>query len=279
MASATSAAASMLLSGSASSSSRTGPNPSAISSTTAADLHGLNFCLSDNSMSKQFYLHNSSLSASPSHPTITLDLTSNPSPSQFNRFSSNYAPILKSAPAGLYFSSDIPNAAPWGNGLLSYGSASQPYNRTLQGTLNVSGRPPIEGSHFQPYMQKKTESSLQQPLPDTIAAATEVITSDPSFQSALAGALISIIGSGSTNVGGVDNFAQKLKLGEHFPVSSGCSSSPTTKASIACATSYLNKTTSANSQPAKLMFLPPSLSFPSTKSASASPADNRDTPK
>ncbi|KAF2311343.1 hypothetical protein GH714_021913 [Hevea brasiliensis] len=89
MASTTSAAASMLLSGSSSSSSQAGPNPSATSSTTAADLHGLNFYPSDNSNSKQFYLHNSHFHfTSPSHPTITLDLISNPSSSQFNRFSS-----------------------------------------------------------------------------------------------------------------------------------------------------------------------------------------------
>ncbi|KAJ9163646.1 hypothetical protein P3X46_023293 [Hevea brasiliensis] len=274
MASTTSAAASMLLSGSSSSSSRTVPNPS---STTAAGLHGLNFYLSDNSNSKQFYLHNSSLSASPSHPTITLDLTANASSSQFNRFYSNNSPILKSTPTGLNFSSAESKAMPWGNGLLSYGSASQPYNRNQLGTLTSSGRPPMENSHCQPYMQKKTASTPQQPLPDTIAAATKAITADPNFQSALAAAFMSIIGSGGENLGGGDNFAQKLKWGEHFPVASGNSSLPTPKGNnIACATSYLNQTTSANSQAGNLMFLPPSLPFASPKSASASPGDNRD---
>ncbi|KAG8638884.1 hypothetical protein MANES_14G075800v8 [Manihot esculenta] len=288
MASTTSSAASMLLSGSLSSSFRTNPNPSATSSSTSADLHGLNFYLAKDSNSNQFYLHNSSLSASPSHSTITIDLTSNPSSSQFNRFNSSYAPNPKFAPASLNFSSSESNVIPWGNGLLIHGSTSQLYSRNQLGKLNLGGRPPMEHSLFQPYMQQKTPVTSQQPLPDTIAAATKAITTDPSFQSALVAALKSIIGneSGSDNggssdgasMGGGDHLAQKLKWGEHFPLASGYLhlSSPTPKGNkIACTTSYLNKTTSANSQP-ESMFLPTSLPFPSPKSASAFPGDDRD---
>ncbi|XP_037494000.1 WRKY transcription factor 72A isoform X2 [Jatropha curcas] len=275
MASTTSAAASMLLSGSLTSSSQ------ANTSTIPAGLHGLNFYLSDTSNSKQFYMHNSSLSPSPSHPTITLDLTSsNASSSSVNRsFSSSYSPFPKFAtPGTLNFSSSDSHLMNWGNGFLSYGTSTtslQPYNRNNQpGSLN---------NHLQPYMQKKTLISTtpqQPPLPDTIAAASKAIATDPSFQSALAAAITSIIGTangnGGANLGSGDNLAQKLKWGENFPVASGYASSGAAKSNNACATSYLNRTTSGNSQPGNLMFLPPSLPFSSPKSASSSPGDNRD---
>lgn len=284
MASTTSAAASMLLSGS-SSSTRTSPGPSATSTTIAADLHGLNFYLSDNSKSKQFYLHNSSLSSASSYPTITLDLTSTPSSSSnFNRLSSNYPAIPKFPSASPNFGSFESNAMPWSSGLLSYGSSSQSYNRNQLPTLNLV-RPPTENNLYQSYFQRNNPAPHQQPLPDTIAAATKAITSDPSFQSALAAALTSIIGSGSGSGSGgsgssnganpnvVESFAQNLKCGEPFPVAN--SYSPTPKGN-ACATSYMNKTSSTNSQAGSLMFLPPSVPFSSPGSASASPGDNRD---
>ncbi|XP_065847634.1 WRKY transcription factor 72B-like isoform X2 [Euphorbia lathyris] len=219
MASTTSAAASMLLSGSSSSTTRL--NPSALIRTTPADLHGLNFYLSDhhNPNSNQFYFQNSSqISPSPSHPTITLDLTNSIPSSSSSHLNSVY-------------------------------TSSQIYNRSQIGGLNI-GRP-----------QMKT------PQQENIAAATKAITADPSFRSALAAALTSIIGNaggGGESLSNVDNSVQKLKWGEHFAVGSSGYSPPTSKAN-ACATSYLNKTTT-NSHSGSLMVLPNSLPFSSPKS-------------
>lgn len=287
MASTTSAAASMLLSGSSSSPGTAGFNSSG---NIAVDLHGLNYYLSDNSKSKQFYLHNSSLSSSSTYPTITLDLTSNPSStsSHFNRFTtSSYRPtIQKFASTSLNFgSSDSSNAMPWGNGFLP--TSGQSHNRINHlGALNI-GRPAMDQSNiydqfYMPKINDQAAAPSQQSLPaDAIAAATKAITADPSFQSVLAAALTSIIGTGTgssatgvPNLGVVNNLFPKSERG---PVSDSFSSSP--PHGNPCA-SYFNKTTSAiNSQPAPssmAMFVPPSLPFSTPTNASASPVDKND---
>ncbi|KAJ0105289.1 hypothetical protein Patl1_17838 [Pistacia atlantica] len=238
-----------------------GPGSTAPStSITAANnnLHGLNFYLTDNLKSKQFYLPHPSLSSTPSCPTITVDLTTAPSSSSspLGRFITNYpstAPRYSST--SLSFGSSESNSMSWGNNLLSYGST-------------------------QPYIKNQTGN--------TIAAATKAITADPSFQSALVAALTSIIGTGDSGgtigasqvgggqVGGGDNLGvmQKLKWGEQFPVASSYSESVKGNG---CGSSYLNKSsTTTNTQPGSLIFLPPSLPFASSKSASASPAENRE---
>ncbi|XP_021286059.1 probable WRKY transcription factor 61 [Herrania umbratica] len=274
MASTTSAAASMLLSGSSSSSQPASSIPS--TANIPANLHGLNFYLSENSKSK-FYLPNSSLSASSSHPTITLDLTSTLSSSSFpfNRFSSAYSTTARYPSTSLSFGSSESNTVPWGNGLLSCGS-TQPYMKNQIGALNIGRPKTMENIIYQSFMQKNNLNPPQQPLPDTIAAATKAITADPNFQSALAAALTSIIGTG--NNGGAtpptgDKLGQKLNWGEQTsPMTS--SYSQTVKGN-GCATSFLNKSPSTTSQPGTLMFLPPSLPFSTPKSASASPGDTR----
>lgn len=305
MASTTSAAASMLLSGSSSSSSRPGLNPSVGATTTAADLHGYNYYVSDNSRSR-FYIPNSSMSSS--LPTITLDLTSDPSSSSsfhLNKFASS---TLNSSHQVLYPQSSLNfgssdqsnNTMSWSNnGFLSYGNGTQlPYNN--KNPILGRQQQPMQNSIYQNYMQKNNPTPQQFQLPDPIAAATKAITADPSFQSALAAALTSIIGSSSNgsssnnqdNAAGADHFnnimAQKLKWGEHFPGNS--SSGGTTASSYlqtaikgnninGCATSYLSKPTSSSanvSQSGSLMFLQPpsSLPFGTHKSASTSPSED-----
>ncbi|KAF3437775.1 hypothetical protein FNV43_RR20531 [Rhamnella rubrinervis] len=290
MASTTSAAASMLLSGSTTSRSG-GLNPS--NTTTSADLHGFNIYISDNTKFKQFYLPNSSLTSS--HPTITLDLTSNPSSasSLFNKFSSNYPPMYSSS-TNLNFCSSDSNTMSWSNnGFLSYGS-SQPYNnRNNQiGNLSSHGRQTRQNNLYQNYMHKNVSHAglvlphhHQQGLPDTstLDAATKAITADPSFQSALAAALSSIIGCGGgtqgNQVGGGDlstNAVKKLKWGEQFSVNNTQTYMQTTSKGNGCASSYLNDTTSSsNSQPGNSTFLssPPSLPFSNSKNASPSSGD------
>ncbi|KAF8390247.1 hypothetical protein HHK36_024772 [Tetracentron sinense] len=276
MASTTSAAASMLMSGSSSSH----PGLGASATTTTSDLHGLNFSLFDNSRSRQFYLPNSSISPSASCPTIILDLTTPPSSSSslsshFNMLSSNNPPTRFSS-TSLNFSSSQANTIPtsWGNGYLGYGNQS--YNKNHIGALNL-GRQPQE-QFYQPYIQKTNPNASQQSLTETIAAATKAITSDPSFRSALAAAVTSIVGSGGggvghANQGGGENFGQNLKWGEPFPA---ITHFPSTPNGNGCGSSYLNRSSSSNPQQGSLMFPPPSLPFSTPKSASASPADNRD---
>ncbi|GMJ05740.1 hypothetical protein HRI_004243200 [Hibiscus trionum] len=274
MASTTCAAASMLLSGSTSSA---GPNvPPSTSSHPA--LHGLNVYLSDNSKSK-FYLPNTSLSSASSHPTITLDLTSTPSSSSssfpFNRFSSAYPTTSRyNTSTSLSFGSSESNTLSWGNGLLTYGGSTQqqqqqPYMKSHIGALNINGRVPpstMENSIYQSFMQKNHQRPAQPPLPDTIAAATKAITTDPNFQSALAAALTSIIGAGNNGGGGggAESLAQKLKWGEQsFAVNGN-----------GCGSSFFNKSPSTGSQPGSSIFLPPTaLPFSTPKSASTSPSD------
>ncbi|KAK7292230.1 hypothetical protein RIF29_08007 [Crotalaria pallida] len=319
MASTTSAAASMLLSGSSTSHSVGSSSMPLLSSLTTSIittpapnnyLNGLNFYLSDGSKSKQLYLSNPALSSSssPSHPTITLDLTSNPSSSSspFVRFNtSNYnQPRFPSSSTSLSFTSSESNIisnnamSSWtnNNGFLNY-TTTQPYNNTISRNIlstNVNFSRQQQQLHienfYQPFMQLGN-------TPNTIAAATKAITADPTFQSALAAALTSFIGvggaaiNGSTqgnnnnnNQGGVgEKLSQRMTLAEMFPAaasssSATLSSSTSSKANGGCgASTFLNKT-SANTQTGSLIFQPSSLPLStSSKSASASPGgDNRD---
>ncbi|GAB4845511.1 WRKY transcription factor [Ancistrocladus abbreviatus] len=317
MASTTSAAAHMLMAGSSSSSalgsklSTTTTTPSATSTpiTSAIGLHGMSFNISDNLRSKPFFLPTSSISSSSSHPTITLDLTSSSTSlststlSQFNRStsSSSFAPRYSST--NLTFnSSELNNCLPisWANGLLSYHTLGYNKNQFVGSSLNNIGRHSQDSFH-QDFSQKGNISSIipnhQQQIPDTIAAAAKVLTSDPSFQSVLTAALSSFISGGSNtssgvsiannsgvgsgamvgsfggNGGGVSSsFAQKSKWGETR------SSTAAVSKGNGCASSLLSITTpSMDSQSAEgLMLLSSSMSFSTTKNSSTSGQDNKD---
>ncbi|XP_059645313.1 WRKY transcription factor 72B-like [Cornus florida] len=260
MASTTSAAVSMVMSGSSSSGSLAG-------------LHGLNFSLTHNSRSNQFYLPNSSITPSTSHPTITLDLTSTSSTSlsHFNKTPSSF-PLRSYASTNLNFTSLESNPLPvsWSNAVLNHGS-TQPFNnyKNQFGSLNFGSQ--AQENIYQPHMHESSSISTppqhgQSLGPETVAAATKAITSDPSFQSALVAALTSIIGGGGVGVGGGDyKFCQNFKEGESFPVVNSTNSS------------YLSRSPSMeNSQSRSLMFQQPSLPSSSSKSKSTSPADDRD---
>ncbi|XP_041996507.1 WRKY transcription factor 72A-like [Salvia splendens] len=271
MASTTSAAASMLMSGS--STSGTGPSSSS-SITTAANLHGLNFYLSDNSRTKPaFYLPNPSIS--PSYPTITLDLTSSSSSSaspHLNRLGSsvnnnNFVPRYSTT--NLNFSSL--ESSNYNNATLNYGQQQQINRNQNSASLSFGSQPyeTLYQSYLQRTMSNPNPNPNQQNLgPDTIAAATKAITSDPSFQTVLAAALTSIIG-------GNHNAAEKSSGCDAFPI---LSSFPPTSNSNKCAPNFMNKSSSSSSsqQPGLTLISPPFPFSSSNKSKSNSPADHRD---
>ncbi|XP_010459533.1 PREDICTED: probable WRKY transcription factor 61 [Camelina sativa] len=221
MASATSAAASMLLSGASSS-----------SSVAAADLHGLNFSLSGNitPKSKSPFLQTSSSSPSSSgHPTITLDLTSSSSSQQpfismLNRFNSPTGNVSRSnsyPSTNLNFSNNTNTLQNWsaGGGILSsqyrapYGNISTHQQLPYQSIIHTR----TAGSSFDPFGRSSSSSSSSHPtqtnhdhigiknimthqVPSLPAETIKAITTDPSFQSALATALSSIIGGGDLKI-------------------------------------------------------------------------------
>ncbi|KAE9449238.1 hypothetical protein C3L33_18851, partial [Rhododendron williamsianum] len=234
MASTTSAAASMLISGS--STSQPGLIPPLAAATAAAlttnNLHGLNFSLSDNSRTRPFHFPNTSSSALP-FPTITLDLTSNSTPSHHsNLFSSVFPQSPKYPSNSLSFSTDQSNMVPaiWGNGYLKNG-----YNSTNIGSVNFGRSHSQLLDQFNNY-QKSSQASSQQVLTETL---TKAITSDPSFRSVIAAAISSLAAEGGGNQGGGgESMGQKLKWGEAMQAVSSNPLAPNGK--LICATNYLN---------------------------------------
>lgn len=165
MASTTSAAANMLLSGSMSS----------------AD--GL---MSSNFLARTILPCSSSMatiSASAPFPTVTLDLTHTPN-----------APFQRPTPA--QFQVPFPNGAP-GFGSTPPTSLPQVFGQTLFNQSKFSGTQMSQGSDGAQFSHPKPQSVQASSLADTVNAATAAITADPNFTAALAAAITSIIGAGS----------------------------------------------------------------------------------
>ncbi|XP_027152656.1 probable WRKY transcription factor 72 [Coffea eugenioides] len=261
MASATAAAASMLLSGSSSSEPGLGP---AATTNLRSNLHGLNVNLSDNSKYHPYYLPNSSSSP---FPSITLDLTTNPSTSsaQFNMFSSTS--LQSRLPStSLSFSPSQTNVPPalWSNNNLNYGAIS--YNKNQMISTLSSGRTSQEHL-YQPFKQKNYQApASQQALTETL---TKAITSDPSFRSVIAAAITTMVGGGGATPANikVENLGKKLKWDEQMTVTS----------SNGCTSSFLSQSSSSASQSVNLrkQRTQPAFSV-SIGAPSATPVDDMD---
>lgn len=163
MASTTSAAASMLLSGSM---------PSADGLIMSPNLLAKNNVL-------PFSPCSASLSASAPFPTVTLDLTHSPNPLQFQR------------PLGqFHFTS--PNNLPHNFVPMSHGLGpaliDNNYQSNFLGLLSSLG---LE----HPYDSAQNRIQAASLISDNISAATAAITSDPGFTAALVSAIASIIGN------------------------------------------------------------------------------------
>ncbi|CAA3017551.1 probable WRKY transcription factor 72 [Olea europaea subsp. europaea] len=234
MASATSAAAAMLKSGS--SISQQGLGFSATSST-STNLHGLNFNSTNNlTTSQPSYFPRPSISSSQSHPTVVLDLTT-PNISSHNKLSSSLFSDRPSTSTCLNFSS-TPSFSSFNSHTLKASLNNEFHTRS--GALFNSRNHMGASYNSQPYIHSNVQTSpevqnMHVHVTDKIAAATKAIARDPTFQSALAAAITSFLGNSGGNVqenhGSGGNSGQNFHL--YFPQQS-------MKDEIGCTTSFIN---------------------------------------
>ncbi|KAL2969853.1 hypothetical protein AAZX31_15G105300 [Glycine max] len=123
------------------------------------------------------------LSASAPFPTVTLDLTHNPNPLQFQRPGAPFqVPFLQAQPQN------------FGSGAAPIAQAQALYNQSKFSGLQLSQD--VGSSQLAPQAPRPPLQPSQQPsLADTVSAAASAITADPNFTAVLAAAISSIIGS------------------------------------------------------------------------------------
>jgi hypothetical protein len=292
IASTTSAAASMLTSGSSAASLPSLGFPITASRPAAAAGLSFGFPPAADASKQPFFLPTgaASITATPTYnPTITLDLTSPAAAtsqafSLRNRFSSSFGHGTNNRypSTSFSFSGSGPDSAAWPGvvggaaaGYSSYGSpsAESSYGRGKLGSFeaalsSISGRQQGgEGSYL--YQQQKTAASGTAPaagvLTDSIAKA---ITSDPGFHTALAAAITSYVGT----QGGGSSAGRESGLGP-----------PPSSTATACSSALLARSSSstpvgaaaAQSSSARA-FLQPPLGLSGSHSASSSPVEDRE---
>eukprot|EP00257_Ricinus_communis_P019296 XP_015578239.1 probable WRKY transcription factor 31 isoform X1 [Ricinus communis] len=137
------------------------------------------------------------ISASAPFPTVTLDLTQNPNPLQFQRQQTQFQVPFPNPPQNF---ANSPAAA-----LLPQIFGQALYNQSkfsgLQMSQDVEGNNKL-GNQSQPGPIQQQQQGQQNSLADTVSAATAAIAADPNFTAALAAAITSIIGGGGGSNGG-----------------------------------------------------------------------------
>ncbi|KAH9611904.1 hypothetical protein KSS87_002629 [Heliosperma pusillum] len=174
----TATATSMLMSGSSTSSNQGSyqlPNTTTTTTPFKTDLHkDTNFTIPAKPHS-YYYPNSSTFSNTLTHPTITLDLTK-----QVNKIPQNY-----------YNSNN--------NNFISSSWSSGSLNDTQNKSINILPSSKQFTYHHQDHklnfqnLFQNSNNVITHPLPDTIAQAAKVLTSDPNFHSVLTAALSSFI--------------------------------------------------------------------------------------
>ncbi|XP_057954464.1 probable WRKY transcription factor 31 [Malania oleifera] len=127
------------------------------------------------------------ISASAPFPTVTLDLTQNPTPLQFQRLPSQFQVPFPSPPQNLSSSATALLPQIFGQALYSQSK----FSGLQMSQDQMEGGQPV---HQLPAPTSQPSMSPPGSLADTVSAATAAITADPNFTAALAVAITSLIG-------------------------------------------------------------------------------------
>ncbi|KAI3948883.1 hypothetical protein MKX01_022297 [Papaver californicum] len=134
------------------------------------------------------------ISASAPFPTVTLDLTQSPNnPLQFQRPTTQFHVPFMNQPPSQGFGSR-PAAQP----PLPHLFGQSPYNQSKFSGLQMSSQNGDQAHHINNHQSPPRQQQQAQPnsLADTVSAATAAITADPNFTAALAAAISSIMSGG-----------------------------------------------------------------------------------
>lgn len=132
------------------------------------------------------------ISASAPFPTVTLDLTNNPNPLQMLRSQPTQFQVPLGQPQNF---GTVPPSAPQSLPQV-FGQAL--YNQSKFSGLQLSSSHDMASSSAS-QLQLQQSSTQQPSLADSVSAATAAITADPNFTAALAAAISSIIGGANQN--------------------------------------------------------------------------------
>ncbi|XP_073118587.1 probable WRKY transcription factor 31 [Henckelia pumila] len=133
------------------------------------------------------------ISASAPFPTITLDLTQNPNPLQFERPSPHFQLPFPMPPQNF---APVPNpsAIPQVYGQVLYNQSKFSGLQMSRDHINEATAQLTGSTSQHPQLQLQHPQQQQPSFADTLSAATAAITTDPNFMASLAAAITSIMG-------------------------------------------------------------------------------------